>query len=195
MNGLDILLLAVIGASGVMSFRVGLIREAFALGALLIGLLAGVVLGRAYAAAVPDVVGNPAATQVLFFLACFLIVYILVTLIGSLIARLVKSLRLGWADHLLGLTFGLLRGTIVTLLLLAGLILVLPDLLPRHPEILTGSAVFRVAGDPLRVFAQVLPEKAAEALRERHELYRDLRTREGKEEQERREDSPAPMGL
>lgn len=195
MNGLDVLLLAVIGVSGVMSFRVGLIREAFALGALLIGLLAGVVLGRAYAASIPDFVGNPAATQVLFFLASFLVVYILVTLIGTAIARLVRNMHLGWADHLLGLTFGLLRGSIVVLLLLAGLVFVLPDLVPKHPEVLTDSAVFRIAGGPLRVFSQVLPEKAAQELRERHQLYHDLRARRGAEEREHEDDSPAPMGL
>ena len=75
MNALDILLLAIIAVSGLLSIRVGLIREAFALGALLIGLLAAVVLGRVYGPRIPDVVGNPVATQVLFFLASF--VYIL----------------------------------------------------------------------------------------------------------------------
>ncbi len=195
MNGLDIVLLAIIGVSGIMSVRVGLIREAFALGALLIGLLAAVVLGRSYAGSIPDVVGNPAATQVMFFLVSFLVVYLLVTLIGSMIARLVKNLHLGWADHLLGLAFGLLRGAIVALLLMTGLILVLPTLLPKHPEILTKSAIYRASGGPLRVFAQVLPEKAAEALRERDVLYRQLQTREGSRDEQREEDSPAPMGL
>jgi membrane protein required for colicin V production len=195
MNGLDIVLLAVIAASGIMSFRVGLIREAFSLGALLIGLLAGVVLGRTYGAAIPDVLGNAVATQVVFFLVCFLVVYLIVTLIGSAIARLVKNLHLHWADHLLGLAFGMLRGIIVVLFLLAGLILVMPTLLPKHPDVLTGSAVFRAADVPLRVLAQVLPEKAAEALRERHELYRDLRAREATHEEKRGEDSALPMGL
>jgi uncharacterized membrane protein required for colicin V production len=195
MNGLDILLLAIIAASGIMSFRVGLIREAFALGALLIGLLAAVVLGRSCGSLIPDVLGNPVATQVVFFVVCFLVTYVIVTLIGSAISRLVKNLHLHWADHLLGLAFGLLRGVIVVLLLLAGLTLVLPELLPKHPGVLNGSMVFRAADGPLQVVAQVLPEKAAEALRERQTLYRDLRAREASHQEKRTEDSAQPMGL
>ncbi len=195
MNGLDILLLAIIAASGIMSFRVGLIREAFALGALLIGLLAAVVLGRSLGSAIPNVLGNAVASQVVFFLVCFLVAYLVVTLIGSAIARLVKNLHLSWADHLLGLAFGLLRGAILVLLLLAGLTLVMPELLPKHPGVLNGSAVFRAADGPLGVVAQVLPERAGEALRERQELYRGLREREASHERRRGEDSAHPMGL
>ena len=74
MNVLDIVVLVLVGISGIMSFRVGLIREVFALGALLIGLLAAVVLGRAYGSRIPDLVGAEWATQVLFFFVCFLVI-------------------------------------------------------------------------------------------------------------------------
>jgi len=194
-NGLDIVLLAIIATSGIMSFRVGLIREAFALGALLIGLLAAVIVGRSLGSSIPNVLGNQVASQVVFFLVCFLVTYVIVTLIGSAIARLIKNLNLHWADHLLGLAFGLLRGAILVLLLLAGLTLVMPTLLPKHPDVLNGSAVFRAADGPLQVVAEILPEKAGEALRERQELYRGLREREGSREEPRRGGSPVPMGL
>ncbi len=194
MNALDILLLAIIAVSGLLSFRVGLIREAFALGALLIGLLAAVVLGRVYGDRLPDVVGNPVATQVLFFLATFLVFYVLVTLVGSLIARIIKAMSLGWADHLLGFAFGCLRGAILVLLVLAGLTLVLPDLLPKHPGVLGGSAVYRAADAPMRALASVLPEKVGEALRERHDRIKDQRPERDRDD-ERRRRSTIPLNL
>ncbi len=170
MHTLDILLLVVIGISGLLSFRVGLIREAFALGALLIGLLAAVVLGRVYGSHLPDLIGGQVATQVVFFFVCFLLFYILVILLGLMIARLIKTMQLRWADHLLGFLFGAIRGAILGLMVLAVLTLVLRE---GHP-FLAKSSGYRLADAPLRVLTVLLPEKAEEALRERHQLYRKL---------------------
>ncbi|MCK4306025.1 MAG: CvpA family protein, partial [Candidatus Eisenbacteria sp.] len=72
MNELDVVILVIVGISGLMSFRVGLIREVFALGALLIGLLGAVVIGRTYASQIPDFMGCAWATEILFFFICFL---------------------------------------------------------------------------------------------------------------------------
>ena len=167
MTALDILLLIIIGVSGLLSLRIGLIREAFALAALLIGLLAAVVLGRTYGSQIPDWIGNPVATQVLFFLVCFLLFYLLVVFVGAMIARLIKAIKLRWMDHLLGFLFGMIRGTIIVLLLLAGLTLVLPK---GHPA-LGESLLYGYAHEPIKVLAKMLPEKAEEALRHRHEIY------------------------
>ncbi len=167
MNPVDIILAILVAVSGLMSFRVGLIREAFALGALLIGLLAAVVLGRAYGPRVPDVIGNEVATQVVFFFACFVVVHVLIVLLGVVISRLIKAMQLSWVDHLLGFVFGAVRGAILGLLILAVLTLVLP----RQHKLLAESQGYRLARGPLRLIAQMLPEKAEEALRERHRLY------------------------
>ncbi len=180
MTVLDVLLLIIIGVSGILSLRIGLIREAFALAALLIGLLAAVVLGRTYGNQVPDWVGNPVATQVLFFLVCFLVFYLLVVFVGSMLTRLIKAIKLGWMDHLLGFLFGAIRGSIIALLLLAGLTLVLPK---GHP-VLADSLLYGYAREPLKVLARMLPEKAEEALRRRHEIYERIVPQKSEEESE-----------
>jgi membrane protein required for colicin V production len=169
MNAIDIVALAIIGISGVMSFRVGLIREVFALGALLIGLLGAIVLTRAAADYLPVFFESPAVTEVLCFLALFLIVYLVVSLVGSMIARAIRSIRLGWLDHLLGFVFGAARGAIVVLLLIIGLTYVLPE---RHP-LLMESHARAAAGPTIELFAELLPERAGALLRERHEKLRD----------------------
>ncbi len=181
MTPLDILLLVIIGVSGILSLRIGLIREAFALAALLIGLLAAIVLGRSYGHQVPDWIGNPVATQVLFFLVCFLLFYLVVVLIGATLARLIKAIKLRWMDHLLGFVFGTLRGAIVVLLLLAGLTLVLP----KGSPILAESRLYGGAREPIRMLAKMLPEKVEEALRQRHEIYERVAPR--RDEREGRE--------
>ncbi len=182
MTLLDILLLAIIGISGLLSLRIGLIREAFALAALLIGLLAAIVLGQTYGNDLPDWIGNPVATQVLFFLVCFLAFYLLVTLVGASIARLIKAIKLRWMDHLLGFVFGAIRGAIIVVLLLAGLTLVLP----KGSTLLTESRLYGYAEEPIEMLAKMLPEKAEEALRKRHEILRRLAPEKEESEDEDR---------
>jgi membrane protein required for colicin V production len=185
MNELDVVILVIIGVSGLMSFRVGLIREAFALGALLIGLLAAIVLGRVYGSEIPDLIGTRWATEVVFFLVCFLVFYLIVTLLGSMIAKLIKAMQLRWVDHLLGFLFGCVRGAILAVLILAALTLVLPE----RSTLLAHSSGYSLARGPLRVLARMLPEKAEEVLRRRHEIYRDLIPEELEEKRE-----PPPFG-
>lgn len=197
MAPLDIIVLVIVGISGVMSFRVGLIREAFALGALLIGLLAAVVLGRVYGSVLPEIIGNAVVTQALFFLLCFLVFYVGITLLGAAIARLIKAMKLRWVDHLLGIVFGCVRGALLVILLLGGLTLILPE---EH-RFLANSTSFRIAEEPIRVLAKLLPEKVEEALENRHAIYRGLRRYEErlrKEAEKRKEeikDKGSDLGL
>lgn len=169
MNALDIIALAIVAISGLMSFRVGLIREVFALGALLIGLFGAIVLTRGLAGQLPVFFDSQAVTQVLCFVVLFIAVYLIVSLIGSMIARAIRAIHLGWLDRLLGFLFGCARGALVVLLLIIGLTFVLPE---RHP-LLERSHARALAGPAIELFAELLPERAGELLRERHDKLRD----------------------
>jgi len=168
MNVLDIVLLALIALSGLLSLRAGLIREIFALGALLVGIFAAVLLTRALAGSLPDLLKSRVLTQIVFFLAVFLAVQILVSLIGTFASHLVRAGHLGWADRLLGFAFGCLRGAIVALLIVIGLSFVLPG---DHP-LLARSRVLPWACAPIEVFSGLLPDDAREALQQRMETLR-----------------------
>jgi membrane protein required for colicin V production len=164
MNALDILLLGLLALSGVMSLRLGLVREVFALAALLIGLFGAVLLTRAFSGVLPVLFHSAALTQIIFFLVAFILIHILVSLVGAVISRFLRAAKLGWADHLLGFGFGVLRGAILALLLLVGLTFVLPA---RHP-LFAGSRGCHLAETPLRVFSDLLPDSARDSLQERY---------------------------
>jgi membrane protein required for colicin V production len=163
MNLLDIILAALIFISGLMSLRVGLIREIFALGALLVGIFVAIVLTRALAPLLPDLLGSRVVTQVAFFLAVFLAVHILVSLVGTFSSKLIRAGHLGMLDRLLGFVFGCLRGAIVSVLIIIALAFVLPE---NHSLLLESRAV-RLAGKPIEVFAGLLPDDARLALQKR----------------------------
>jgi len=186
MNVLDIILLAVVGLSGLMSFRVGLVREVFALGALLVGLLGALIVARAVAPSLPVFFESPAVTQVLAFVVIFLVFYLIVSLIGSVIARVIRSVKLGWADHLLGFVFGCTRGAVIAILLLVGFILVLPA---RH-SLLQESRARALADAPIDALADLLPGHARRLVEERHAAVR-----EAAEPERRAEERGAPRGI
>lgn len=165
MNLLDILLLALVAISGLMSLKVGLVREIFALGALLVGILVAVVLTRALAGSLPDLLGSRVVTQVVFFLVVFLAVHILISLVGTFASNLVRAGHLGWADRLLGFLFGCLRGAVVAVLVIVGLTFVLP----AEHGLLVRSRAVPLARPPIVAFADLLPAEARDALLARYE--------------------------
>jgi len=191
MNLLDIILLAVVGLSGLMSLRVGLVREVFALGALLVGIFGALILTRAAAPKMPVFFESAAATQVLTFVVIFLVFYLITSLIGSVIARVIRSVKLGWADHLLGFVFGCARGSVIALLLLVGFILVLPA---RHP-LLQQSHARALADGPIDVFAELLPGKARDLVVERHANLREAQAPEKRGPADARRDTPQGVPL
>jgi len=170
MNVLDIVVLAVVGVSGLMSLRVGLVREVFALGALLVGILVALVLSRAVAPWMPIFFQSRAVTQILAFVVIFLVVYLVIALIGSVITRVVRSVRLSWADHLLGFAFGCVRGAVIAVLLMIGFILVLP----ANHGLLRNSRTLTLAGGAIELFAEFLPSGARDLVKERHAAVQAL---------------------
>ncbi|MBP7669041.1 MAG: CvpA family protein [Candidatus Eisenbacteria bacterium] len=189
MNLLDILILAVVGVSGLMSLRAGLVREVFSLGALLVGILTALILTRSVAPSLPVFFESQAVTQILAFLVIFLVVYLIISLVGSLIARVIRSIKLGWADHLLGLAFGFLRGAVIAVLLLVGFILVMP----AGHRLLQESRARKLADGPIDVFADLLPGRARELVLTRHDAVLEAaRRRQGG--QDRPASSPSPGG-
>ena len=174
MNALDIVLLGLVVISGLLSLRLGLVREVFALGALLIGIFGAILLARAFAPLLPVLFGSAAVTQIIFFLVCFLVLHVFISLIGAGISRFLRSAKLGAVDHLFGFLFGLARGTVLAILLIVGLTFVLPA---KH-SLFAGSHGCAWADTPVRIFAELLPEKAGEFLRARYGSLRGSETPE-----------------
>jgi len=168
MNALDIALLGLVLISGLLSLRLGLVREVFALGALLIGIFGAILLSRAFSPLLPELFGSAAVTQIIFFLVCFLVLHVFISLIGAGISRFLRAAKLSVVDHLFGFLFGVARGTVLAILLIVGLTFVLPA---RHP-LFAGSHGCAWADTPVRIFSDLLPEKAGEFLRARYGTLR-----------------------
>ncbi len=118
MNWLDIAIILIVAAFVVAAYSSGLIREVITL----ISVIAGIIIaGQLYDNLTADLLvfmDDSDAADAISFLVLFGAVY----LFGQILAYTLKTgaslLALGWANHLGGAFFGLLKGLIVVELLL-----------------------------------------------------------------------------
>jgi membrane protein required for colicin V production len=166
MNWLDVILLLIIGASVIGSFRKGLSRQVIHL----VSVVAGIVLGAWFYGRVAEYLEPHLSTPMAAKLGGFLIVFCAVLLVGALVSWTVgKFLRvtgLSIVDHLLGAVFGLLRGVLVAVALIMGVMAFSKDGVP--PRSIEESRVAPYVSQAARVFAAMAPHELKEGF---HKSY------------------------
>lgn len=113
MNLVDAGIVAVVVLSGFLGLLRGGVREVLALGSLLLGLLVALYAYADLARPLDRWIDDPLLAQAAAFFGILLVIWIVFALAGALLRRLVRFLRLGWADRIAGLVFGLARGALL----------------------------------------------------------------------------------
>jgi membrane protein required for colicin V production len=108
----------------------GFFREAFALGGIILGVIAAnhyySLLGRRLS----EVITNTDIASAVAYVVILLVVTLAMVLVGRLFSRFVKFVLLKWVDKILGLAFGLAKGLIVVSILVMVLEMALPEKSP-----------------------------------------------------------------
>ncbi len=112
LTGLDIVVLLVMGAAGVLGFMRGFVVEVTSLAAWLIAIFAVKFFHTPVSALLVEPVGTQTGAAVLALVVIFGIVFIAVKFIGRAMGRATRSSILGPFDRVLGLGFGALKGLI-----------------------------------------------------------------------------------
>jgi membrane protein required for colicin V production len=164
MNWLDAVLIFILAASIFTSFRKGLSRELIGLVAVVLALLLGIwFYGLVGAFLIPYLSSRGLAN-----LAGFLIVFFGVMLLGSLISHVVgRFLRvtgLRFVDHALGAGFGVLRGLLVAVALVTGIMAFSTDA-DHPPQAIVHSRVAPYVVDAARVIVAMAPHELKEGFR------------------------------
>ena len=113
MNWLDIVIIVVVLISIVFGLKRGLIREVFALLALIVGII---IATRSYpegAKILSHFINNSNVAHLLSFIVIFFFVGAFFIFTGILIRKLIQIAQLGGVDRLGGGVFGFLRGGII----------------------------------------------------------------------------------
>jgi membrane protein required for colicin V production len=163
MNWLDIVLAIILLASVLSSFRKGLSREVIGLVSVCLALLLGIWL---YGSAAGYLLPYLRSRQTANF-AGFAIVFCGVLLVGSglslIVGKILRISGLSFIDHLFGLAFGLVRGLLIGVALITGIMAFSPGDQPPREVVQSRMAPYMLEGS--RVVAAMAPHELKEGFR------------------------------
>lgn len=118
MNWADWTILAVVGLSSLVGLTRGFIREAMSLAVWVLAVAVAFFFSEALAQRMVDAIATPSLRQMAAFGLLFVVTMVLGSMLSRLLSQLVKAAGLKGFDRVLGAGFGLLRGVIITLVVL-----------------------------------------------------------------------------
>jgi membrane protein required for colicin V production len=116
-NLVDLIVISIVGLSGLIGLARGMVREILGLAALILGFLVALHRYEEAAARLGPWIESPRVAQAAAFFGILLLSWLVFAILGFLLRRLLRLLALGWLDRLGGLAFGLARGALVVSLL------------------------------------------------------------------------------
>lgn len=119
---IDPLIFVIVGGSTALGLFRGLIRSLAGFAGLLLGaLFAGQLAAQIDPTLEQAHIQHPPIGGAIAFALAFLAIYIAVEIAANLLRFLQRALLLGWVDRIGGAIFGLLRGVVISMVLVAGL--------------------------------------------------------------------------
>jgi membrane protein required for colicin V production len=166
MNWLDIVLLVMLAVSVVTAFRKGFSREVIGLVSVVLALVLGTwFYGMAGAFLLPYV-SSPTVAHFAGFFLVFLGVLLLGHLASYVVGRFLRVTGLSVFDHALGAAFGLLRGIVISVALILGIMAFSQGDSP--PAAVVNSRIAPYVAYAARAIAAVAPNELREGFRKRY---------------------------
>ena len=151
MNAFDVFVVIVVGYCLIRGIFRGLIKEVSAI----VGVLAGFWGAYSYYPQVAGLLGrwvtHPAYLNIFSFMAIFCGVFIVISIIGVVIKYLLRVAFLGGVDRFCGAAFGLLKGVLITAVVLMSLTAFLPQRAPLVRDSLLAPHITAISATLARV--------------------------------------------
>ena len=179
LNNLDVIILIVVGISGLIALSRGLIKEVLSIVGWVLGCAAVIYFLPVLTPIALVYIKSPTMAGIvtsLFILIVFLICWILMT--GNLVGK-VRNSKLGNIDRLLGLFFGILRAFLLVILVYIMVSWIQPK--DKWSDTFKESKYFNIAGDFAKPIENLIPEDTLEAIRNKTKAL-DGETAEDEEE-------------
>ena len=121
MNAADLVIIGTVGLLAVMGLKSGLLKPAFGIGGLVLGIVFAIHYSEEFAPLLTEYVEGDRLRSIAAFIGVLISVAVATRILTALIKKLLSALALGWVDHvagaLVGAVFGIvLVGTAVYLL-------------------------------------------------------------------------------
>jgi membrane protein required for colicin V production len=166
---LDLIVLAILGLSIATGFMAGFARVGIGFIAAVLGVGFGFWFYGIPAGWVHQYIHSVLVSNLIGFLLVFWAFLLAGALLGKLVSKLFKWTGLSWLDRLMGGVFGLVRGTLMVVALIAVLMAFTPKPMPNW---MVDSKLLPYAVDTSNVLAALAPNAIKDAFRD---SMRDLR--------------------
>ncbi len=155
MNTLDILILLILGFAVVRGLFRGFVGEISSI----VGLVIGFILANRYHDQLLPLVGSilpdPAIANLLTYALIFITGLVLVLMLAAVLRHLLKITLLGWLDRLAGGAMGLIKGSLLSVLI----VLLLTTFLSPQADILRTSSFAPYVNQFSALLADLMPTK------------------------------------
>jgi membrane protein required for colicin V production len=163
MNWLDIVLLLIVAASVFTSIRKGLAREVIGLVSVIVAVLAGIWFYGIPAGILMPYLSSRGLANFGGFFVVFCAMLGAGAIAGFVIGKFLRATGLSIFDRLLGAGFGLVRGTLIAVALIMGLMAF--SATDRPPDAIVNSRFAPYVADAARVMAALAPYELKEGFR------------------------------
>jgi len=130
LNWLDLLMIGVMGLSGLVGLMRGLVREVLSLMTWGIAIWAGIRFSHDMAMLLEPFIPAPTARIAAAFGILFILTLIMAGMLGFVLARILETTGLSGVDRMAGLLFGVARGVLI---LTVGVFLARSTPFPKEP--------------------------------------------------------------
>jgi membrane protein required for colicin V production len=113
-----LLILVIVLISVIIGIVRGFVKELSAIVGLILGIYIAALRYPMLEKYIIKIITNPSITKVVSFIIIFLVVFFLIIVLGLLLQKAIHLIMLGWLDKLLGGMFGIIKGLIISWLLL-----------------------------------------------------------------------------
>lgn len=166
MNWLDIVLILILASSVFSGFASGMARVVVGMGATVLAIILSIWFYGSVAAAFQEYVSSRPVANILGFIVLFVAILLAGALLAALLARLFKWVGLGWLDRLLGGALGLLRGILISIVLIMIVVAFTPNPPPR--SVINSRIAPYIAG-AASVLTAITPHELQDGFRENYE--------------------------
>jgi len=163
MNWLDLVVMLIVLASVVTSFRKGFSREVISLASVCLALLLGIWMYGSVGGYLLPYLSSRAIANFAGFAMVFCGVLLLGSIVSLIVGKFLKVTGLSIFDHLLGAGFGIVRGVLISVALIVGIMAFSTG--ERPPDAVVYSRTAPYVVDAARVVVAVAPYELKEGFR------------------------------
>ncbi len=129
-NQLDWIIVVIVGLSALLSLWRGFVREALSLAGWVVAFIVANLAAVHVANGIGDLIANRTGRYIVAWSLLFVVTLVASSITARITSKLIKASGLGIADRLLGMVFGVLRGTLIVM----ALVFVVREIVPRSEQ-------------------------------------------------------------